>query len=228
MNRPNHKRLLAAAYLLALALWLVHGAGALVQKAWYTSRGLAPSLTLSAEELEFVSMKPYLVDYDPEDQMWVSSDSDPQIHWNQMVWVDTVVLDVRQQRPTGRVELYYKQPGQHDFSTRQVIYPTKDDQGRYVFDLRGKWVDRLRMDPDSVGGVLTEFRGVQINPVRPWYRYFVPSAGQWLLLLVLPLAVSALLIELDQLLNVTQRGQKAAVHQKKQSQRKAHPHRKKK
>ncbi len=227
MSRLNPKRLLAAAYLAALALWLVQGAGALVQRAWYTGRGLAPSVCLTAEQLELYSLRPYVFDHEPVEGMWISSDSDPQIHWNQYAWVDTVILDVRQECPAGSVELYYKQPGQRDFDTRQVVYPKRDAQGRYVFELGGKWIDRLRVDPDSVGGVPTELRALQINPPGGWYRNFIPSAGQTLVLLVLPLVLSALLLELGQLLELgpwskkvhRKAGQRAA---KKKAGRPAH------
>lgn len=199
MKRLNRKRLLAAAYLLALILWLAKGGGALVQKQLYTQRGMAPQVTLQAQDLEFTSIVPYQIDYEPVEGFWVSSDSDPHIFWNQEAWVDTVVLDIHQNKPAGGVELYYKEPGQADFSARQVIYPQKDAEGRYTFELGGRLVSGLRIDPDSVGGVLMEFRSLQINPNHAWVSHFIPSAGQLLILLLAPLGLAALVAELTDL-----------------------------
>ena len=57
---------------------------------------------------------------------------------------------------------------------------------RYEFDLGGKTVSGLRIDPDSVGGVATLFTGVELNPPQFWLLLFVPNGGQRLLLLGLP------------------------------------------
>ena len=38
----------------------------------------------------------------------------------------------------------------------------------------------------SVGGVPTLFTGIELNPARPWYTRFVPTAGWWLVLLFVP------------------------------------------
>ena len=195
MKHREQKHLLLWAYLAALVLWLLQGALGLAQGAWYQARGLAPQLTLMPDQLELVSVVPYAIDYEPVPGYWVSTDHDPQIYLYQQLWVDTVVLDVDQNKPAGGVELYYREPGQADFSARQVVYPQRDEAGRFVFRLGGRRVDALRIDPDSVGGVLTQFRGLQINPPTPWYWHFVPDAGQAILLLVLPLAAAALVCE---------------------------------
>lgn len=205
MNRLHHKRLVAAAYLLALAAWLAHGAGALVQGAWYAHRGQAPSVVLAPQDLELSSLVPYEGDDGPVEGCLVSTDSDPHLFWRHEAWVDTVTLDVGQNKPAGGVELYYLLPGQQEFTANQVVYPSRDAQGRYVFELGGKLVAGLRVDPDSVGGVVTQFRGMAVNPHHAWYRHFVPSAGQGLLLLALPLLAAALVAEIASLLGLPRR-----------------------
>lgn len=200
MKRLDRKKLVLAAYLAAAVLWLVQGTASVAQGAWYSARGQAPSRSLSQSELEFSSIVPYEIDYEPVPGWLVSTDGDPQMYWYQQTWVDTVVLDMEQNKPAGGVELYYQEPGQTEFDPRQVLYPTRDRQGRYVFDLGGRMIRALRIDPDSVGGVLMHINSLQINPPMPWYRSFVPSTGQWILLLVIPLVLAALAAEAAELL----------------------------
>ena len=64
--------------------------------------------------------------------------------------------------------------------------------GGYEFDLGGRYVTGLRIDPDSMGGIPTYFYGVTLNPARLWLLDLVPGSGQWLLLLLLPVFAAAL------------------------------------
>ena len=69
--------------------------------------------------------------------------------------------------PPGGVALYYLLPGQTDYSETQKVYANVTDTGVYTFDLGGRWVTGLRIDPDSVGGVPTLFTGIELNPATP-------------------------------------------------------------
>lgn len=198
----NLKKLLAACYLAALFIWLAHGAGVLVQTAWYAREGLASQRGIPFEELDPVAIKPYENEQDPSGSWYVSTDSDPRLYWEHTAWVRRVVLELEHQKPGCGVELYYKLPGQSDYSPRQVAYARRDAAGRLVFDLGGQLVTGLRIDPDSVGGVLTRFDGLTLNPPQSWASVFVPGAGQWLLLLFLPLAAAALAAETGSLLGL--------------------------
>ena len=93
--------------------------------------------------------------------------------------------------PPGGVALYYLLPGQTDYSETQKVYANVTDTGVYTFDLGGRWVTGLRIDPDSVGGVPTLFTGIELNPATPWYDRFLPSGGQWLVLLFVPALAAA-------------------------------------
>ena len=70
----------------------------------------------------------------------------------------------------------------------------------YVFELGGITVSGLRIDPDSVGGVPTRLTGVELNRPPAWYLRFVPSGGQWILLLFGPAVAAAFLSLLRQIL----------------------------
>lgn len=198
----NLKKLLAAFYLASLFIWLAHGTGVLVQTAWYAREGLAGQRQLAFEELDPVAVKPYENEQDPDGRWYVSTDSDPHFYWEHNAWVRRVVLSLEHQKPGCGVELYYKLPGQSEYSSRQVAYARRDADGNFVFDLGGQLVSGLRIDPDSVGGVLTRFDGLALNPPQSWFSVFVPSAGQWLLLLSLPLAAAALVAEAGSLLGL--------------------------
>ena len=198
----NLKKLVAACYLAALLLWLAQGVGVLVQTAWYAHEGIAGERVLSMDDLEMISIKRYENAQDPDGAWYVSTDSDPQFFWEGNAWVRQVVLDVEHLRPGNGVELYYRLPGQALYSARQTVYAERDAQGRFVFDLGGRLVSGLRIDPDSIGGIPARFNALVIDPPQGWYTAFVPDAGQWLLLLFLPLLLSALVAEVGSLLGL--------------------------
>ena len=96
------------------------------------------------------------------------------------------MLDAAHRLPPGGVALYYLKPGQTDYTEAQKVYAKVTAPGVYTFDLGEQWVTGLRIDPDSVGGVPTLFTGIDLNPARPWYTRFVPTAGWWLVLAFVP------------------------------------------
>ena len=102
-----------------------------------------------------------------------------------------MVLDAAHRLPPGGVALYYLKPGQTDYTEAQKVYATVTAPGVYTFDLGGRWVTGLRIDPDSVGGVPTLFTGIELNPARAWYTRFIPTAGWWLVLTFGPCIAAA-------------------------------------
>ena len=102
------------------------------------------------------------------------------------------MLDAAHRLPPGGVALYYLKPGQTDYTEVQKVYAKVTAPGVYTFDLGGQWVTGLRIDPDSVGGVPTLFTGIDLNPPRPWYTRFVPTAGWWLVLAFVPAVAAAM------------------------------------
>ena len=91
----------------------------------------------------------------------------------------------------SRTYLVKEKPGQTDYTEAQKVYATATAPGVYTFDLGGRWVTGLRMDPDSVGGVPTLFTGIELNPARAWYTRFIPTAGWWLVLAFGPCIAAA-------------------------------------
>lgn len=177
----------------AWALWvLLSGAIQLDNK----MNGRMRTMNLMPDDLEFESFMNYADDEwatppDDRENWFLSTDNDPHILWQGELFVTTVRLEVEQLVPPGSVALYYLKPGQQDYRESQKVYAYQEN-GAYVFDLGGILVSGLRIDPDSVGGVPTRLIGIELNPATPWYRAWLPTGGQWLLLLAVPPLLAAL------------------------------------
>ena len=193
MRKPllKARQLLLLAYLLTAVLWVVRclvGCGVMLN---YKLQGKMPQTHVDAAELVTESFAPYSSNewWTPPDNdpaWYLSTDSDPHIYWQGQGYIETVVLDAAHRLPPGGVALYYLKPGQTDYTEAQKVYAKVTAPGVYTFDLGGQWVTGLRIDPDSVGGVPTLFTGIDLNPLRPWYTRFVPTAGWWLVLAFVP------------------------------------------
>ena len=191
------KNLLAVCYLAALAFWLCHGAVGLVQAVRYGGQGLSYAGTqLSLSDLELVGIRTWQDETQPGAQLFVSTDNDPQMYWDGTVYLETLRLRMAQSKPAGAVALYYLRPGQADYSEKQKVYATQTGPDTYEFQLGGVLCSGLRLDPDTVGGVYSRLDELTLNPPRHWYRRFLPTAGQGILLLALPLAAAAVLSEI--------------------------------
>ena len=199
------RALLGYFYALAAALWILRvltgGAVMLDHK----MDGSMRTLTLGPGDLTFESFMSYAEDEwatppDERENWYLSTDNDPHIFWEGEVFVETVRLEVEQLLPPGSVTLYYRTPGQTDYRETQKVFAWRDAGGAYVFDLGGRTVSGLRIDPDSVGGVPTRLVGVELNAPRPWFLAFVPDGGQWLLLLFGPVLAAAFAALLRQII----------------------------
>lgn len=182
-------RWLGIAYGVAAILWamgcVLHGAFALNCRL----RGQMPTLTLTTRELTMTSYIP-LSEADPAWQ--ISTDGDPHLFWQGEAYVETVRLHAEYGLPPGAVALYYLRPGQQEYSERQKVFARVSAAGEYTFDLGGRRVSGLRIDPDSRGGVPTRLVDIQLNPPTPWYLSLLPGAGACLLLLFVPPLAAAL------------------------------------
>ncbi|WP_418665846.1 hypothetical protein [Allofournierella sp.] len=191
-------RWLAAAYAAALAVWLLLGCAYLARGAWYEAKGLRPHTQLAWQELESSSVR--LWESEEAGVWYVSTDTDPQLIWRQEAYLETVVLRVLRTTPGHAPVLYWKAPGQADFSEGRSVYAVETAPGEFTFRLGGRRVSEMRLDPDSVGGVVTRFDGVELNPPEGWYWAFVPGWGGLLLFLALPPLALALAAEARALL----------------------------
>lgn len=191
------RQLLAVCYGLAAVLWVVW---CMIQSAvmlTWKLKGEMPSLTLTVDDIQTESFERYdgtewWTAPDGRPDWYLSTSNDPHIFWQGRGYLQTVRLEVEQVLAPGAVALYYLTPGQTDYRETQKVFARTVDGG-FVFDLGGKYVTGLRIDPDSMGGVPTYFNGITLNPPRLWLLDLVPDGGQWLLLLFGPAAAAALL-----------------------------------
>ncbi|MDD4850240.1 MAG: hypothetical protein PHO10_06015 [Gemmiger sp.] len=197
-------RLLGLCYLLAGLGWFFYcllGCGVML---YHKASGDMPQLTLSARDLTMESFVNYndlewQTAPEPGDDWYLSTDNDPKLYWEAAgevpVYLETVRLNALHRLPAGSVALYYRLPGQTEYTEAQKVYAACTGEGEYTFDLGGRMVAALRVDPDSVGGVPTRFTGLVLNPTGAWFLRFWPTGGAWLLLLGLPALAAALLGE---------------------------------
>lgn len=188
----------ALAYVLATAVWILGGFWTLAKGVYYEHKGMRVHQTLSWQELEPVSIK--RLDSQEPGIWYVSTDTDPQLHWTGNIYLEQVDLKIQHTTPGLSVVLYWREPGQADFSEQQSVYAVQTADGMYRFDLGGKRVEEIRIDPDSVGGVITRFDGVVLNPQTSWYEAFLPTTTGVMLFLILPLLAVALAQEIKAML----------------------------
>ncbi len=182
--RPAQR--VALCYMAAAALWVLWclvGSGIMLD---HKLSGRMPTLTLAFEDLAAQSLVPY-----GEEGWYVSSDADPHLTWQGEAYVETVQLHAQYRLPPGGVALYWRRPGQRDFTEKQKVYARLTAPDEYTFTLGGEAVAALRIDPDSLGGVPVRVQDVTVNPPRAWYLRFVPGGGAWVLLLFVPVFAAA-------------------------------------
>lgn len=190
MKRCNkNTKQIACAYLLAAVLFVALGCVGLARGAYYSANGLRPN----AQQLRFDELEKSSIVLQPNfgANAYVSTDGDPHFYWQQAAYLDTVVLKATYNSSPLGIVLYWKTDPAADYAEQNSVYATKTADGEYTFDLGGRLVQEIRIDPDSAGGVITWFDGVVLNPQTPWYKAFVPTPSQGLALIVLPLLAVA-------------------------------------
>ena len=153
------RRLFGLCYALAVILWVVFCLGGCAVMLTHKAGGTMPQTTLTAGDLTFESFVSYQdLEWDtpPDDDpdWYLSTDNDPHILYSGGGYIETVRLYARHRLPPGSVALYYLLPGQTDYSETQKVFAHVVEPGVYQFDLGGITVSGLRIDPDSVGGVV--------------------------------------------------------------------------
>ena len=177
--------LVAACYLLALALWALWALG----NAGWDAVGFATGrlTTVQVPLSSLTSQDVALTD----EGLWVTTGADPQFHLQAGQPVRSVLFETG--APASGFEGYWADGGQ-DFSLRRRVWA--DETAGGVLLVLPEAAKTLRIDPAAgVGVVLAEGENASLTvnaPVAFW-RYFVPRAGQALALAVLPAAAAVAL-----------------------------------
>ena len=178
------RHLMATAYALALALWVLY---ALFCAGWdalgfATGRLHTQTLALTDVPVQDIALS---------DDGWVTTDGDPQLLLDLDQAVRSVIFAT--DAPASGFEGYYGSPGQ-DPSLRRRVWAdeTPDGQVRLVFPLGG---GAVRIDPAGSAGVVlsTDADAVlTVNAPLPLWLYFVPIGDQGPALVLLPAVFAAL------------------------------------
>lgn len=183
---------LLAGWLAAILIWLLVWCAGGAQTLFYLCRGLAGTQELAPGDWTLSSLVETENPVTGEDGWLVSTDTDPRMEWTGERFVSTVTLTMSSLRPTGAVVLYYKTPGQTDYSVEQMVYAQKTGPDTYEFSLGGKYVTALRIDPASNGAVFLKPGTVVLDRPGGWLRCLVPHGLQWMVLLAAGPVLAAL------------------------------------
>ncbi|MGD9559004.1 MAG: hypothetical protein AB7V55_00165 [Oscillospiraceae bacterium] len=181
-------------YVLAVVLWLAIGGATLLRDALRLSSGRLVQTPLTFGDFELESIR--LLEDEPG--RMVSTDPDPQMIYapQQGFYATRLEFAARAlNKAPGEMTLYYTTRTDEGFSDKNKLWARQRGDGSWYFDLGGRWVHRLRLDPDTAGGVLWQVEGIVLNARKPWPAYFVPDAGSVFLLLFAPAFAWAVLSE---------------------------------
>ena len=177
--------LVAACYLLALALWALWALG----NAGWDAVGLATGrlttvyVPLSSLQSQDIALT--------DEGLWVTTGADPQFHLQAGQPVRSVLFETG--APASGFEGYWADGGQ-DFSLRRRVWA--DETAGGVLLVLPEAAQTLRIDPAAGAGVVLaegENASLTVNPPVAFWRYFVPRAEQALALAVLPAAAAVAL-----------------------------------
>lgn len=98
-------------------------------------------------------------------------------------------------RGSGAVNLYYSTRPDDEMSESRKLWARQLPDGSWYFDLGGRTVYALRLDPGTVAAAVWQMEGITLNPNVPLAAYFVPDWQEGLVLLLVPLLAWAVLRE---------------------------------
>lgn len=200
MSQKRKTKWLAAllCYAAALVIWLAVGGVRMGLDTLRQSNGTLAAQSLPMGSFTFTTGVRFDDNWRETGRM-DTTDPDPQLilDFPEGRYVRSVLFDATAlNRGPGNITLYYTTAPEEDFSDARQIWAQPGLQGGWVFNLGGKTVYSLRLDPDSVGGVHWRVWDIVINPSHPVLTcYFLPTPLWAFLLLVLPALCWALIYE---------------------------------
>lgn len=195
IQKPKHWLLPALCYAAALLLWLGLCVFFLARDTINMNNGSLKSSILWLNDFTLEGVKK--LEGEDGTQMFVSTDPDPRLLYApaEPFPATRFVFAATPHKPSGGMALYYTTQMDEEFQDRNIIWAKQDAQGRWYFDLQGRQVARLRLDPDTTGGVIWTVDTILLNEPKPIWQYFVPGTRAVFFLLFAPGFLAVLLRE---------------------------------
>lgn len=201
----HKKRLLVLSIAFVLVCYLAGCTFILLRDSSRIQNGILQQKTLVLEDFTFESVQ--ILESENGKQRFVSTDHDPQLIYTidgQTPFAPGIVsFDAQPHLPSGEMVLYYTTKAGQGFSDTRRVWAFQQSDGSWQFDLTGKLVYAIRLDPDSVqAGVVWQVNSITIGMQKPAISYYLPDARLWLVLLGAPWLVWAVVCEGFALLDI--------------------------
>ena len=186
----------ALCYLVALAVWIVLGAAALVGDIWARSRGSLSEQTLHAADFTLDGLEPLEGRADGEAEMLVTTTGDPQMLLADLGGrtVRTLQVFARYEGDAREMCLYYTTAAGQPYSPDRRVYPAQQADGSYLYTLPRTPIVSLWLDPcipDEGKQVILALDKIVLNAQVG--GYLLPSWYQAFCLVLYPALAAALL-----------------------------------
>lgn len=159
-----------------IVLLCVHLFGLVANRVAYANGSLATT-QLALADFE-------LADMTERDGVLTTTGGDPQlVLQDKTLRVDTLRFVCVYAQAPGEVNVFWTDAA-GVYSTRRMAFSTAADSTLFLLQPTG--VTGLRIDPGTLPGNEIRVLEITANQPRPAWRFFVPSPGQAILLLVLP------------------------------------------
>ncbi len=174
-------RLILSMYALGVMMWLaIHIDGAIANSGAHSS-GVFTEAELALSDFELVGLELQA------DGSLYSTSGDPQlILKSSELLVDSVYIDIEYASPPLVEAVYWTSYG-GEYNDRQQAFPI--EQGVWWLPARGGY--NLRIDLGTVVANEITINSIVINGERPLYSFFIPSATEVALVIILPALFAA-------------------------------------
>ncbi len=177
-------------YMMALLLFLLVHLGQFALNQIYYSNG-----TLQEKHLSISDFTLYDMEITGENTLYCYG-SDPRMILNDAsISVDTLTFSASYSLPPNMVTAFWAPAGQ-DYSVRAMAYPTNDENS--IFYLPAGGGQSLRIDPGTQAGNVVTVNSIIINTKRPFYMFFIPTAGEAISLFTIPALLSCVIVTMRQ------------------------------
>ena len=185
--------MLAAVYAAFAALFLIFGLYGFIKESIAYKNGEIQVQGLSLSDFEKNAAVPRTEGWPGYTQPLVSTDSDPYLLYNNSITLNGLSFVLKSHVLPGEARLYYKTENDTEYTEKHSAAPVyvNCETGEYVFSLPAVKITSFRLDPVSTAGCIFDITDIRLNHAPCAFDYFVPSLGNILIFLFMPLVVFA-------------------------------------